>query len=98
MRISDWSSDVCSSDLPAVDRSKAVVAEQRRHPRAGIWPLMLRVMGGRLAGDPCDHQRLEPSDRIAFEAADGLAIDIDVGGGDIRMIEDRFGRHDIALR
>ena len=31
-------------------------------------------------------------------AADGLAVDIDVGGGDIRMIEDRFGRHDIALR
>src|SRR3546814_14373459 len=57
--------------LPAVDRSKAVVAEQRRHPRAGIWPLMLHVMGGRIADDPGYPQRLGPDARVAVEADDG---------------------------
>src|SRR3546814_8491601 len=130
MRISDWSSDVCSSDLhpkaggieeaepdrvdafprrfkmhggldnarqmirvdrddqawtgkaasqfrahaarlclPAVDRSKAVVAEQRRPPRAGIWPLMLRVMGGRIAGRSEEHtSELQSLMRISYAA------------------------------
>src|SRR3546814_7830347 len=43
MRISDWSSDVCSSDLGAVARS---VAEQRRH-RDAAGP-------GGAAGDGAD--------------------------------------------
>src|SRR3546814_7785433 len=36
MRISDWSSDVCSSDLPAA----ALLARQKRHPdRQRLWRL-----------------------------------------------------------
>src|SRR3546814_4445072 len=33
MRISDWSSDVCSSDLPRVDLRRAAAAEDRLQPR-----------------------------------------------------------------
>src|SRR3546814_6362978 len=34
MRISDWSSDVCSSDLDLVQALRALVGEQRRDPAA----------------------------------------------------------------
>src|SRR3546814_11614216 len=35
MRISDWSSDVCSSDLPPVIRGEMVVAVSMSEPHAG---------------------------------------------------------------
>src|SRR3546814_10636131 len=36
MRISDWSSDVCSSDLVAIALAVVVVPEEQRHRRHGL--------------------------------------------------------------
>src|SRR3546814_3107091 len=62
MRISDWSSDVCSSDLPA-RRGNRALAAQRRH--ADHPP---RQQGGRQAGrkrpDGKLFARFRQSDRI----------------------------------
>src|SRR3546814_6869646 len=50
MRISDWSSDVCSSDLPDRQRrAAAATAAQPRTVRAGS-----RVLGAIAAGRRCD--------------------------------------------
>src|SRR3546814_10228498 len=38
MRISDWSSDVCSSDLVLAGRFQAVVEFGHRRPRVGLGP------------------------------------------------------------
>src|SRR3546814_15241751 len=55
MRISDWSSDVCSSDLPARGRQGAAPAshqaadpaaqEAREHPAVTVRPLLTVVRG-----------------------------------------------------
>src|SRR3546814_14472139 len=45
MRISDWSSDVCSSDLPSVARERQQVRADEQHPR-----LRLRQHRGELRG------------------------------------------------
>src|SRR3546814_9286644 len=39
MRISDWSSDVCSSDLPPDGRRPGACKEDQRHPPRRIWRL-----------------------------------------------------------
>src|SRR3546814_5666773 len=48
MRISDWSSDVCSSDLTCLTRAAATVFAPRRHPagmllRGELWPAKAEI-------------------------------------------------------
>src|SRR3546814_10205797 len=68
MRISDWSSDVCSSDLPAAavdlaaDRTRRAAAVRR--PAPGL----LRARGLRPVQRPDPRPRL-PRERHAFAAA-----------------------------
>src|SRR3546814_19075217 len=58
MRISDWSSDVCSSDLPPLDRNAAVDHEERLFQVSdlkaflqGEWSIERRVQDRRAAQD-----------------------------------------------
>src|SRR3546814_18928179 len=89
MRISDWSSDVCSSDLRIVDHGAA----RRRGPG--------RVDRGRVAADREDRhvpaRPVEILDILAFHGAAGVA-DIDLFAlaaprGDRR----EFGERELAL-
>src|SRR3546814_4523000 len=52
--------------LPAVDRSKAVVADNAGNRAAGTWPLRWQVMAGRLPVNQCNHRGLERSDGMAL--------------------------------
>src|SRR3546814_16516930 len=45
MRISDWSSDVCSSDLPAAPRAQLGRADGRAYARLQPYPLPARTGG-----------------------------------------------------
>src|SRR3546814_1982179 len=55
MRISDWSSDVCSSDLLSVRIRHPQLAsgQHRPHPEERILPLLLVLVSGEL-GQPAD--------------------------------------------
>src|SRR3546814_3187635 len=68
MRISDWSSDVCSSDL-AAEIARHADQPHRRAPRMGPDPLRLErcdaAVRDRPGKDHRDHQRLPPEQ--AFE-------------------------------
>src|SRR3546814_15224623 len=67
MRISDWSSDVCSSDLVAAERARRLgLVHPRRHPsrqaagaRAAALPPALRDGAGGLEGSDDEADRPE---------------------------------------
>src|SRR3546814_1352966 len=63
MRISDWSSDVCTSDLQFID--------QRR--RAGRWRNVLAMLGGEPGAAPSAEETFVA--RSSLEAFDALAVD-----------------------
>src|SRR3546814_4094274 len=90
MRISDWSSDVCSSDLPAepgkaLPDLRIVDAEFERDPDRG--ERVLDVVAPR-------HRQLDPVDRAYIAVA--------VAHRDIETVRTAFGGHvdpaDIGLR
>src|SRR3546814_10212186 len=63
MRISDWSSDVCSSDLDAGDGRPAVAGEARRlwaadHLSVGTWRSFFRRPGDEGRSGRFPHQAL----------------------------------------
>src|SRR3546814_17353256 len=63
MRISDWSSDVCSSDLDAGDGRPSVAAEARRlwaadHLSVGTWRSFFRRPGDEGRSGRFPHQDL----------------------------------------
>src|SRR3546814_2389238 len=70
MRIRDWSSDVCSSDLPPIDRARlmADLAEIAPFVLPYAKPVWLSLNEARKRGD-----------RILFEGAQGVLLDIDHG-------------------
>src|SRR3546814_9470909 len=51
MRISDWSSDVCSSDLTAMSEIKVVLADDHVVLRAGLRALLEAEMGIEVVGE-----------------------------------------------
>src|SRR3546814_9927873 len=63
MRISDWSSDVCSSDLVGIGNDRRVKADADRLGMAGVAAAHLLV--GRIRGVTSDIAALDPLD--AFE-------------------------------
>src|SRR3546814_6930369 len=85
MRISDWSSDVCSSDLlAALGKGVAVVAEQERtrvrHPR--VRQRVLRIDRDRMLVHADRVQEVASAHRVEVLAA--LEVEIvgaGVGGG-----------------
>src|SRR3546814_5777089 len=61
MRISDWSSDVCSSDLAGTERAQIIDLVPHHDPDIGV-PMRLRRRGIPMAGrdllDPLDPHRI----------------------------------------
>src|SRR3546814_10656736 len=80
MRISDWSSDVCSSDLDA-ERADAVLREREADQPAPVRRHEVdRVGGHHLRGD----------DEIALVLAI-LVVDEDEHAAVLRLVDDLFG-------
>src|SRR3546814_14533858 len=62
MRISDWSSDVCSSDLPIARAQRAALARDRIvQPNAEALDLVIQLHLDAIAGRPL--RRAEPVDQ-----------------------------------
>src|SRR3546814_7075833 len=92
MRISDWSSDVCSSDLPLVvvpaevEAAHAVICRAQpvqRIDRIGIEPQGLAKAVQRKRGIACGKLSLAPRiviARISRGSVGGLAAPPDIGG------------------
>src|SRR3546814_2139387 len=81
MRISDWSSDVCSSDLLAVDR------DRQRRPRGNAQSLAgkaHRVVVPRLQAQRARHPVLE---QAALERS-GHRLDDDLARIEPRLVDD----------
>src|SRR3546814_16607864 len=92
MRISDWSSDVCSSDLntimlestmPALMRTKTGTLGKVSSPPYGpVHPRLNEIGGSALArpGEQGQHRRLQPFGQLLedFQRRIGLAL-LDVG-------------------
>src|SRR3546814_17307336 len=77
MRISDWSSGVCSSDLAVVGRlpgERAAVAEAGEH---GVWELLVGELGFLQA----DHVRLRVAQPL-FQVRQAHVEGVDVPAGD----------------
>src|SRR3546814_3583144 len=70
MRISDWSSDVCSSDLPAVIASITIVAHDEIVPGRNLHRALLPLVDER---QPVDLQDLVlvPGDLLGQQAGPG---------------------------
>src|SRR3546814_3488355 len=83
MRISDWSSDVCSSDLPHVAREQRIAAQREQAARGVLFgdaPVDRQAAaepGGYLLVE--DHRRRAPRPFIDDEA-DRVGPDVDDGG------------------
>src|SRR3546814_21022311 len=83
MRISDWRSDVCSSDLPEqLERQRAIIAEVerlRQRERLGIPGHRARVGEGACLG--IDQRRGEQMlDRKSVVSGKSVAVRVDLGG------------------
>src|SRR3546814_2438272 len=93
MRISDWSSDVCSSDLPAADRQLGDTADHLTDLAPGIEAD--RRQGADVYGDVEDQAvvlRLLDADHS--DGVEGLPGENQVGGGGNRQEIGRASRRD----
>src|SRR3546814_4320823 len=85
MRISDWSSDVCSSDLRAITRLRIglgrPVAIEQMEPRAGAEPLAHIVSVGEAELPFCDETQLHVIEPAIDEARRGGRAG-EIGEGD----------------
>src|SRR3546814_5714184 len=112
MRISDWSSDVCSSDLDEQHRDRQEIAEKLREARHLRYLIEQRVRGGEAgAGDRPGMQQIVGRyasaacrDAEAGEAAEnnigkGAEVADDEGEGpDIEHLLDELAQHILVVR
>src|SRR3546814_18366696 len=92
MRISDWSSDVCSSDLSCVRRhARCGAARRTGGRRAGAAGAGSARQAARL-GDAADVSRIRRlgqsavrADRIAFYSTDGAAQEMNATKAEIQI-------------
>src|SRR3546814_14155195 len=100
MRISDWSSDVCSSDLYAADQN---AGHRRGLPRAVSGQLPARPVGNVApveshprARRPVVHRAKQPGrlDRKRVVQGKSVSVRVDLGG--IRLLT-KHTRHDIDI-
>src|SRR3546814_15878487 len=85
MRISDWSSDVCSSDLRHAD--EAALGKERAHPRAQL--LLLRLHLGEAVGAGLLHGVAEAAQRIGRHGGVVGVAALIVGLHDLQRSEQR---------
>src|SRR3546814_14196130 len=88
MRISDWSSDVCSSDLLA-DRERAIDRVLAREPLRHERVVLLDEDGGALLerrtvslGPPVPQRpvAVDPADRKSVVSGKSVSVRVDLGG------------------
>src|SRR3546814_13885501 len=94
MRISDWSSDVCSSDLPAL-----LIEGEEEVPRG--LPDFLRQRGGRGRADISFRKPAAPDDRVAVvehgaDPAFGHILAAQDAAEDLRSEERRVGKECVS--
>src|SRR3546814_14638328 len=84
MRISDWSSDVCSSDLPACGAARMSKDDVSRI-RLAIW--IPSFLYGRICDHPprmCHHRwhgsSASPQDRKSVVSGKSVSVRVDLGG------------------
>src|SRR3546814_1297479 len=98
MRISDWSSDVCSSDLEFVGRDRAVAQRLEAVLHAGIVQRATRVAGLRIAAEDVDVAVLDPAAhtvRIGLGVEAHLVLHCSIA--DLERIEQRRERVEPGL-
>src|SRR3546814_19916451 len=99
MRISDWSSDVCSSDLPLRLTPVRIRIRQRpRDPAAVPFLAAHRACMAADAGVEIDHQPeldLRWRDRKSVVSGKSVSVRVDLGGR--RIIKKKDNRKDITL-
>src|SRR3546814_17012144 len=79
MRISDWSSDVCSSDLEQQGAAGGRDQEQQQRPcRRGGYGEGKHRIGQQ--GDPGDRQSAVPQDRKSVVQGKSVSVRVDLGG------------------
>src|SRR3546814_10652729 len=66
LRISDWSSDVCSSDLPADQVAKAVLLDTEDGYLLAVLPANHRIMLSDLTAEFGRRPQLVEEDRLGF--------------------------------
>src|SRR3546814_6179134 len=97
MRISDWSSDVCSSDLPAVAAVAVLQPDRRRHleefDQLPLQPAEVDSPGYLVAGGgrPAQGEEHTPRER-------GASPGIAAGPGGRRVVRHRRPRHSRSAR
>src|SRR3546814_16152697 len=92
MRISDWSSDVCSSDLSRLDLSKLVPMggtteefsfDQKRNlagRRRNRGRHLRSGISGFVIGDHCSFGRRATTDRKSVVSGKSVSVRVDIGG------------------
>src|SRR3546814_11134490 len=88
MRISDWSSDVCSSDLPVIARSAAT--KQPSGERTGCGPGLLRLRPV-MTANMSRHLRYGSASSPPLVTAAASAADRERSGVAPRLEESRVG-------
>src|SRR3546814_19522549 len=99
MRISDWSSDVCSSDLPGAGEPVQVRPEQPLAPAAAERhqrppPAPHRQQPGQRTGQQGDAAGTDdPGDRKSAGSGKSVSVRVDPGG---RSIIKQTNTHDVT--
>src|SRR3546814_16602041 len=98
MRISDWSSDVCSSDLRPTDPGRLRESDCGSHNRGGQAPSRYRYLLGtdrlrrvRPARRPSGHACSGSKDRKSVVEGKSVSVRVDIGGR--RIIKTKKTKH-----
>src|SRR3546814_20635508 len=95
MRISDWSSDVCSSDLEGRRAAHIDIPPDRRLPTERVEPA--RVGEAELVeAAPVAERDIGDHHRAVVELAIGLAMPLRHVGDDVRSEERRVGKECVS--
>src|SRR3546814_11436485 len=84
MRISDWSSDVCSSDLVAA-RTRAILRRllgiaENADARTGWQVRLLRTAGGKPEAGQDENRERQLGDRKSVVEGKSVSVRVDLGG------------------
>src|SRR3546814_12434471 len=92
MRISDWSSDVCSSDLPGAGVDAPHVIDDQGQGQLA----QERYQLGEAVGVEMDHRMPAERDDFLDDGADGAAVGVGAEVADDRSEERRVGKECVS--